>query len=391
MQVAHESSKDPPAASSKELITVSLQQIFLILLLFSPFTIQGQEPNQSPFGIAWRVSGPWHAQGKEGLVSTGDAVEPGSLLEPVEGTHAHSITVLLPDGQRILYECFAPEDCKRGFRVPSLYRKPQPMAVDLLARVNYEMLNRRNDHGRVTSQGEPRIPRDEAVSVLASGNTVEIAGLASALSNGSYWYEIRLLSGESSFQSRHGFQKTSKSIQLTLPSEGLFEVLIADQLNTPRIDLLVAAVLEPRAQSLLKDFQNIQALLKDWNEDYQGWPIHDFQRAYLQTNSPGMDFPTLRGTGATVKDKTRNNEITSEPKFTPSPGVFSADTEVSLRCDTPGGSIHFTVDGSQPTVASTLYHAPVVVKGTALTIKAFASSKGKRDSPVVTGIFRIGD
>jgi hypothetical protein len=71
--------------------------------------------------------------------------------------------------------------------------------------------------------------------------------------------------------------------------------------------------------------------------------------------------------------------------------VFSADTEVSLRCDTPGGSIHFTVDGSQPTVASTLYHAPVVVKGTALTIKAFASSKGKRDSPVVTGIFRIGD
>ena len=74
-----------------------------------------------------------------------------------------------------------------------------------------------------------------------------------------------------------------------------------------------------------------------------------------------------------------------------SPGVFRSDIEVGLRSETPGATIHYTVDGSQPFTESSVYHAPIVVKGTELTIKAFASAKGKKDSPVVTGIFRIGD
>jgi hypothetical protein len=36
-----------------------------------------------------------------------------------------------------------------------------------------------------------------------------------------------------------------------------------------------------------------------------------------------------------------------------------------------------------------VYRAPIMVKGTELTIKAFASAAGSRDSAVVTGIFRI--
>jgi hypothetical protein len=197
-------------------ITVFLQ-IIVIALLFLPFALQAQNANQPPFGIAWRVSGVWQIEGEKGPISTGDAIVPESLLRPGEGTRGHSITVLLPDGQRILYECFTPQDCVRGFRVPSLYRMPKPIAIDLLARAN---------------------------SVL--------------------------------------------------PQQ-------------------------------------------------------------------------------------------------PSPGVLSGDTEVSLHCDTPGASMHYTVDGSQPSDTSAVYRAPIVVKGTALTIKAFATSKGKKDSPVVTGIFRIGD
>ena len=40
---------------------------------------------------------------------------------------------------------------------------------------------------------------------------------------------------------------------------------------------------------------------------------------------------------------------------------------------------------------SSEYQAPIVVKGTELTIKAFAAAPGKKDSPVVTGTFRIED
>jgi hypothetical protein len=47
------------------------------------------------------------------------------------------------------------------------------------------------------------------------------------------------------------------------------------------------------------------------------------------------------------------------------------------------------VDYSQPGAASAVYSAPIVVMGSGLTIKAFASAPGKKDSAVVSGTFRI--
>jgi Legume lectin domain/Chitobiase/beta-hexosaminidase C-terminal domain len=81
--------------------------------------------------------------------------------------------------------------------------------------------------------------------------------------------------------------------------------------------------------------------------------------------------------------------VAGEPKFSPEPGVFDGDTQVTLRCSTPGAVIHYTFDGSQPVASSPVYTAPISVKGTELTIKAFASVPGKKDSAVVTGIYRI--
>ena len=75
----------------------------------------------------------------------------------------------------------------------------------------------------------------------------------------------------------------------------------------------------------------------------------------------------------------------------PKPGVLEGDTAVTLRCDTPGATIHFTVDNSQPLTSSQVYSAPIMVKRVPLTIKAFATAKGKGQSAVVTGIFRIGE
>jgi hypothetical protein len=86
---------------------------------------------------------------------------------------------------------------------------------------------------------------------------------------------------------------------------------------------------------------------------------------------------------------TSTDGITGEPKFSPEPGVFAGDTQVTLRCATPGAVIHYTFDGSQPVAGSPVYTAPISVKGTELTIKAFASVPGKKDSAVVTGIYRI--
>ena len=360
-----------------------------ILFLLVPLGLHSQNADQYSVGIAWRVRGAWHIEGENSRLSTGDAVVPGSLLRPEE-SHDHSVTVLLPDGQRVLYECFTPQDCARGFRVPSLYRKPDSMAIDLMARVNAVSQRRTINGTPVESEQEPRMVRDEAVAELNSENKVEIAGLAAALSNGKYWYEVRLISSPALAEKRQEFEKTERSVTLALPSEGLFDVLIVDHLNTPRIDLLVGAVREPRAANLLKSFRDVQALLKDWNEDYQGWPIHDFQRDYLRSMMLGIRPPEHR---RKTSDGNQNHsgDVTAEPIFSPGPGLFQGDTEVKLQCKTSGAIMHYTVDGSQPVNQSPVYRAPIMVKGTELTIKAFASSKDKKDSPVVTGIFRIGD
>ncbi len=83
--------------------------------------------------------------------------------------------------------------------------------------------------------------------------------------------------------------------------------------------------------------------------------------------------------------------IAAEPHFEPAPGKFEKDTSVQLVSETPGAVIHFTMDGSQPTLQSPVCHAPIEVVGTALTIKAFATATGMKDSPVVTGNYHVRD
>jgi len=238
---------------------------------------------------------------------------------------------------------------------------------------------------------DTHLPRDEAVAILDSQNRVSIAGLASALPNGDYTYSLRGLDHTYQSHSQLVIEKNGPSITLALPSSGLFDVTIADNLNTPRIDLLVAAADEKKGAHFLKSIRDAKALLENWNGDYQGWPLHDFLRAYLESLVLGIPPSTTRKQTLATVNQTNSGDVTAEPAFSPQPGVFGGDTAVQLRCDTPGATIHYTVDGSQPLRSSPVYGAPIMVKGTALTIKAYATAAGKKDSAVVTGIFRIGN
>ena len=360
------------------------------LLPFGPIAA-GQGHSNAP-GVAWRVIGQWRTDRSAMAISDGEAILPGSLLQAAGDSREHSITILLPDGQRVLYECYAERDCARGFRVPSLYRRPEPIGVDLLNRVNAVEKQRASAPGEKQQRSEFPVPRDEAVSPLGPGNQVQIGGLASRLYSGTYFYTVSSLSNPSQTQPRREFKKQGDSVNLTLPSAGLFDVLITDEMNTPRIDLLVAAVQQPAGAEIVKLFQRVEALLKDWNEDYQGWPLHEFRRDYLRSVMLSIE-PTHSADKSASMSSTQTPvpNAACEPQFDPAPGVFKADLEVRLQCNTPGAIVHYTVDGSEPLQGTTIYRAPIEVKGTALTIKAFATASGKKDGPVVTGIFRIGD
>ncbi len=357
---------------------------FVVLLTFwcvAPARAPGENPNSA--GLAWRVKGTWHVAGTRVPIMNGDLIRPGSLLE-TGGDSAHSLTILLPDGQRILYECFLPEDCVRGFRVPNLYRRPEPLAAEMMTLMHAGLLR---GNGK-DAAGESQVPRDEQIATIDPQNHIEITGLATKLPSGRYSYSLQPLDRSSPRQSRLPFEKNGSSIKLILPSPGLFEIAIADQFNTLRISLIVAAVKPGQVANEIKAFHHAQEILQAWNEDYQGWPIHALQRAYLEALMLHINAPAGLSDPAGETEPDRSN-VAPEPTFSPRPGVFSADTAVILRCETAGATIHYTVDGSQPFNTSPVYHAPIMVKGTALTIKAFSAADGRKDSAVVTGIFRI--
>ncbi len=83
------------------------------------------------------------------------------------------------------------------------------------------------------------------------------------------------------------------------------------------------------------------------------------------------------------------NTTAAAPTFTPAPvTVFQGAQSVTLATTTPGASIRYTLDGTTPTAASTLYTGPIAVTQNT-TIKAIAIAAGYTNSPVSTGSYQI--
>jgi hypothetical protein len=234
-------------------------------------------------GLAWHVLGKWQVAGKRAPVRAGDAIEPASLLQPDETAANHSITILLPDGQRILYECFTAADCARGFRVPSLIRRPDPFALDMFARIGAILSSSRDAAlNERRAQHAPQTTRQEAMAVLDASHCVHVGGLIADLPDGRYTYDLRPRNRDYPPQFRLTLQKAAPSIGLALPASGIYDITITDALNTPRIDLFLAAI-RPSQSAHNQSFRHARAMMERWNDDYAGWPIDDFLRAYLES------------------------------------------------------------------------------------------------------------
>ena len=94
----------------------------------------------------------------------------------------------------------------------------------------------------------------------------------------------------------------------------------------------------------------------------------------------GMVVPvslTITGTGATAT-----------PVFTPPGGSYSATQSVTITDATRGSAIYYTLDGTTPTTASSVYSLPISVTATE-TIKALAVAPGYANSAVGTAVYTI--
>ncbi|MBP5559418.1 MAG: chitobiase/beta-hexosaminidase C-terminal domain-containing protein [Bacteroidales bacterium] len=76
------------------------------------------------------------------------------------------------------------------------------------------------------------------------------------------------------------------------------------------------------------------------------------------------------------------------PTFDPAAGAVSSGTNVSISCATSGATIHYTVDGTDPTSSSATYSSPIEITATT-TIKAIAVKSGMADSEINSATYTI--
>jgi hypothetical protein len=80
----------------------------------------------------------------------------------------------------------------------------------------------------------------------------------------------------------------------------------------------------------------------------------------------------------------------SQPVFSISPGFYPSTSWLTLSNSTPGGSVYFSVNGDDPTLASQEYSAPILLNKTR-TIRAKTYAPGYLPSPTVTNSYFINE
>ena len=147
-----------------------------------------------------------------------------------------------------------------------------------------------------------------------------------------------------------------------------------------------------------KEFAEKGETLKQGGITYQTHPLtarfypRDFDsllKYSMREDTPAADAVKLANWFVSPQEPTETYGTAVEaPTATPATGAIVAGTDVVLATTTPGATIYFTVDGSEPTTASTPYSAAIDVS-VAKVIKAIAVKSEMNKSPVLTAIYTI--
>lgn len=81
-------------------------------------------------------------------------------------------------------------------------------------------------------------------------------------------------------------------------------------------------------------------------------------------------------------------EQVATPTFSPAEGEYNEAQSVTIACATEGAAIYYTLDGTEPTNASTLYEEEISVVSTT-TIKAIGVKAGLANSEIATATYTI--
>jgi hypothetical protein len=249
-------------------------------------------PSPAVSGMVWERHGEWHLNGGSGNLRLGEAISPGGLLTASPQATPHSITVLLPDGQRMLCECYEPGTCSQGFRVPAITPQPSPAVWAMFLGVRNALLLRPESAetafavpvGRAASTANV-----EMVGALSPQGSVSIAAALRALPGGEYSLKI---AGD--WPGTNPQPPSSQSLKwaaghspalVHVGGQGVYRIRISDSTNVPRIDVEVLAVSPPLLPSEIANLQQARETILRWSKIHEGWSLHSFLRVCLQARA----------------------------------------------------------------------------------------------------------
>ncbi len=80
------------------------------------------------------------------------------------------------------------------------------------------------------------------------------------------------------------------------------------------------------------------------------------------------------------------NKVGATPTFSPAPGTYTAPVSVALSSTTPGTTIHFSIDGTEPTATSPSYASPISISSNT-TVRARGFANGYFEGAVAVGVY----
>jgi hypothetical protein len=239
-------------------------------------------------GTVWEKHGDWHLNGSPNALRLGEAIPPGGLLTADPEGPAHSIVILLPDGQRMLCECYEAKTCSQGFRVPAITQQPPPAVWDMFVAVRNVLLllPATAETAFPTPAGRAAMAINaEMVAAVSPQGEISIAPALRVLPSGQYGLRVAT-DGQATTATAPSVQPldwsaAQKVAQVRVGGPGLYRIRVLDQAYVPRFEIEALATSPASLAAETAGLKMARETILKWT--HEGWPLHDFLRVYLES------------------------------------------------------------------------------------------------------------